>query len=95
MADKKEKTGISESPDRGNQQFQEKPEVFPKYWLKLREACELKGLDPKTAQNKRHLQPQFGKEDGKIGGVRKWRWTTIQEWLDLSDEQIEEQLASK
>jgi hypothetical protein len=67
----------------------------PKNWFTLREACELKNLNYKTACNRPKLQPNFGKMDGRIGGRKCFRRTTILAWLMQSDEEIDSQLQAR
>ncbi len=57
-------------------------------WFSLKEACELKSLNYKTACNKRYLQPLRGIPEGRIGGKKKWLRPTIIEWIVQSDEII-------
>src|SRR5271157_3870012 len=40
----------------------------------LKEACDYKNLNYKTACNRTGLQPNSGKEDGKVGGRKVWRY---------------------
>lgn len=63
-------------------------QVRNKEWWNLREACEKKGLCYKTACNRKELQPNGGISEGKIGGRKMWRWTTIERWLALTDDEI-------
>ena len=60
----------------------------PKVWLTLKECCELKGLNYKTACNQKNLQPNRGIPEGKIGGRKCFRRETVFAWLDMSDEDI-------
>lgn len=57
-------------------------------WVTYEQACEYKGINPKTAANKRYLQPNKGIPDGKIGGRRCWHRTTIEIWLLLTDDAL-------
>lgn len=59
-----------------------------KVWYTLKEACFYKGLNTKTAYNKPYLQPNYGIEDARIGGRKKWKRDTIKDWLFLTDEDI-------
>jgi len=64
-------------------------ELLPqKAFFTLKEACNLKGLNYKTACNKKHLQPNGGKEDGHVGGRKVFSRLTIIEWLFKTDEDI-------
>lgn len=62
--------------------------IIYKEWYTLKEACFLKGLNIKTAYNKRYLMPNAGNYDGKIGGRYSFRRSTILQWLGLSDEEL-------
>ena len=57
-------------------------------WWTLQEACESKGLNYKTAMNRRELQPGGGIADAFVGGRRVWHYTTIQEWLTMTDSDL-------
>ena len=59
-----------------------------KLWFNLREACELKNLNYKTACNRKYLQPNKGKPDGLIGGKKSFLRETIINWLILTDKEI-------
>ena len=39
-----------------------------KRWFTLIECAELKGINYKTICNRKELQPNFGKEDARLGG---------------------------
>lgn len=58
-------------------------------YFSLKEACELKGLNYKTANNRRLLQPNNGKECIKVGGIRKFTRTVVLPWLLQSDAELE------
>ncbi len=63
--------------------------VIPnKFWFNLKEACELKGLNYKTAGNKPWLQPNNGTADGKVGGRKAWKISTIVSWLEQTDDDL-------
>lgn len=57
-------------------------------WYTLKEACDLKNLNYKTACNRKSLQPNGGKEDGHIGGKRVFSRGTIMDWICLTDELV-------
>jgi hypothetical protein len=57
----------------------------PKAWFTLKEACDLKGLNYRTALNKKELQPP---NDNHIGGRKMYRRSTILQWILLTDEDI-------
>lgn len=59
-----------------------------KFWFNLKEACELKGLNYKTAGNNRRFQPNGGVRDGKIGGRNAWKRETIIKWLEQTDDEL-------
>jgi hypothetical protein len=56
-----------------------------KAWFALKEACQLKGLNYKTAMNKPRLKPV---SDGHIGGKLAYSRETLLKWLALSDENM-------
>jgi hypothetical protein len=62
-----------------------------KYWLTLKEACELKGICYKTTLNRPELKPNHGKEDGIIGGRKMYTRQTVMEWVEKTDDQLNEQ----
>ncbi len=63
--------------------------VIPnKFWFNLKEACELKGLNYKTAGNNRRFQPNGGIREGKIGGRNAWKRETIIKWLEQTDDEL-------
>ena len=47
----------------------------------LKEACYYKNLNYKTACNRVILQPNSGREDGRVGGRKVWRFATIADWI--------------
>jgi hypothetical protein len=53
----------------------------PKNWFTLREACELKNLNYKTACNRPKLQPNFGKMDGRIGDRKNECVSILNRWI--------------
>jgi len=57
-------------------------------WWSLQDATKRKGLNYKTACNRRELQPNGGIPEGKIGGRNVWHWRTIEKWLKQTDEMI-------
>jgi hypothetical protein len=59
-----------------------------KAFFTLSEACAVKGINCKTARNKRILQPNKGIPDGKLGGRKVWSYETISNWIRLLDNQI-------
>ncbi|KPJ88947.1 MAG: hypothetical protein AMS17_03805 [Spirochaetes bacterium DG_61] len=66
----------------------ETKEVPIKQWFTLKEACELKGINLKTACNRPYLKPLCGKEEGVIGGRKSWRLETILKWLNQNDAEL-------
>jgi len=65
-------------------------EVPKKQWFNLTEACELKGINFKSACNKPYLKPNCGKEDGIIAGRKSWKLETILRWLNQDDSELKE-----
>jgi len=63
-------------------------EVPIKQWFTLKEACELKGINFKTACNKSYLKPNCGKPDGIIAGRKSWKLETILKWIDQTDDEL-------
>lgn len=57
-------------------------------WYTLEEACCLKGISKKTAQNQTWLQPRGGVEDAVVGRKKRWHRSTIIEWLDQTDQEL-------
>jgi hypothetical protein len=47
---------------------QEQENIPYREWYTLKEACDLKGLNVKTAYNNRNLMPNKGIYEGEIGG---------------------------
>lgn len=63
--------------------------VLPqKAFFTLREVCLCKNLNYKTACNRTVLQPNSGKEDGKVGGRKVWRYATIVKWIFMTDTEL-------
>ena len=59
-----------------------------KAFFTLAEACSYKGLNYKTASNKRTLQPNKGIPDGKLGGRKVWGYKTIAGWISQLDDEL-------
>ena len=57
-------------------------------WYDLQEVCALKGINPKTAKNGRWRLPNGGFYDGVVCGKKRWRRTTVLEWLPLTDDEL-------
>jgi len=69
-----------------------KQKMSPKQELfDLKEACALKGVSygSLATQKYRHLQPNRGVPDVIACGRSRWRWATVQNWLSLSDTELE------
>ena len=64
--------------------FQEKT-TPAKEWYSLKEACAIKGVNYNTVSSLRKHQPNRGKEDGIVCGVRMWRKETILRWIKQTD----------
>lgn len=63
--------------------------VIPnKYFFNLKDCCELKGLNYKTACNRKWMQPNRGIEDGTVGGRKVWSYRTVSEWVRKTDSEI-------
>ena len=65
-------------------------EVPVKQWFTLKEACELKGINFKSACNKSYLKPNCGEPDGIIAGRKSWKLETILTWLNQTDDELKE-----
>jgi len=61
---------------------------FRRVWFDLAAACELKGINKKTAQNLKWLQPRGGEPDAWIGRKKRWSEKTIAEWIMKTDEEL-------
>jgi hypothetical protein len=87
-----EKSQISKDSRQNLEQTQEKFKaqfILPmKAFFTLKEACEYKSLNYKTACNRTLLQPNSGKADGQVGGRKVWRYSTIQDWISLTDAEL-------
>lgn len=58
------------------------------YWFNLKDCCRLKGLNYKTACNKKWLQPNKGVPDGIVGGRKVWAFKTVKDWILKTDSEI-------
>jgi hypothetical protein len=67
-------------------------ELVPKkIWFSLREVCELKNLNYKSACNKKAtLQPNKGLPDAYISGRKMFNRETVLDWLMKSDDELKE-----
>lgn len=72
-------------------------ELVPKkVWFSLKEICELKSLNYKSACNyKTRLQPNKGTPDAWIGGRKMFNRETVLDWLMKSDDELKENLLEK
>ena len=59
-----------------------------KAFFTLKEACDCKNLNYKTACNRTILQPNSGIADGKVGGRKVWRYATIAIWVSMTDDEL-------
>ena len=59
-----------------------------KAFFTLKEACDYKNLNYKTACNRPALQPNSGKADGTVGGRKVWRYATIASWVSMTDAEL-------
>lgn len=64
-------------------------ETLPE-WINLEKAAELKGGKLNTYRTRPLYQPLCGIPEGKVNGRRVWRRETVLEWLNVTDEQLEE-----
>lgn len=58
-----------------------------KMWYSLKECCEMKGLNYKTACNRTELQPNRGRGN-TIGGKKCFRKDVVIQWLFETDNMI-------
>ena len=58
-------------------------------WIALEQACALKGIDKKTAQNQAWMRPPL-EERRRVGGSRDWKYpkNSIFDWLSKTDDQL-------
>ena len=54
----------------------------------LKTACAMKGINYHTASSKHKYQPNSGIPDCHAGGGRRWKHTTICEWLKKGDDEL-------
>ena len=57
-------------------------------WIDLETACELKGINKKTAQNNPWLLPDVKKRE-RVGHKDMWHKSVIMEWKLKTDEELE------
>lgn len=93
---KPEHTGITKPDSVDGENYQKAVNygefIMPnKRWFTIKEACNLKGIAYKTTMNRPALQPLNGNPESVIGGRKRWRYETIRHWLELSDEELEEE----
>ena len=60
-----------------------------KKWFRLKECCELKGINYRTACNKTYLQPNSGKNENILAGNKVFSRETLLEWLEKTDDDYE------
>ena len=67
-------------------------ELVPKkIWFSLKEICDLKSLNYKSACNyKEALQPNKGTPDAMISGKKMFNRDNVLDWLMKSDNELEE-----
>lgn len=58
--------------------------ITPEWWT-LKQCCERKGINYKTACNRKYLQPNGGEADAFLGGRKVWHRTTVEKWLPVTD----------
>ena len=56
-----------------------------KEWWTLKKCCERKGINYKSACNRKYLQPNEGVADAHLGGRKVWHHTTVEKWLPVTD----------
>lgn len=71
--------------------FQAQSSMIPRYYNK-REACELKGVNYNTTRTQHWSLPKGGRADKMINGSPRWSRETIQEWLEIGDEDFPDYL---
>ena len=62
-------------------------------WYTLKAACEYKGVSYNTVKCSAILQPGCGKPDAIINGRKMWRAESVEEWVEVTDENIEEYIS--
>lgn len=78
------------------QQEKEKSKIVSKFeelpeWITLEQAAALKGGGAlNTYKRNARLQPQCGIREGTVSGRKVWRKSTVEEWLNITDDQIDE-----
>ncbi len=68
-----------------------KPELkMPERWIRLKEACEMKGIAYNSLSRPRDAwrQPNCGKEDGIVNGRKAWRPDTVRKWILMDDNML-------
>lgn len=58
-------------------------------WWDLKAVCARKGVSYSSVSSKRSLQPKNGYEDAMVSGRRMWRWSTVEEWIEQTDEVLD------
>lgn len=61
-------------------------------WYTLQAACEYKGVTFNTVKLSPLRQPKGGCEDATINGRKMWKASTVEEWCDVTDDNIEDYL---
>lgn len=77
-----------------NRAWHHSEEVVPRIeqeWYDLATACRIKGVNLKTAQNQRWLQPRNGEPDAVVGRRNRWHRSTILSWLVKTDEDMQKE----
>ena len=62
-----------------------------KCWYTLKDACEFKGVNYNTINNKPRLKPNNGIPDGIVTGKRMWNVKTINKWVLQNDKDLEDE----
>lgn len=61
-------------------------------WYTLKAACEFKGVSYNTVKCSALLQPGCGKEDATINGRKMWNASTVADWCEVTDDNVEDYL---
>ena len=61
-------------------------------WYTLKAACEYKGVSYNTVKCSAILQPGCGKADAIINGRKMWNASTVADWCEVTDDNVEDYL---
>lgn len=65
-------------------------EIKRQRWYNLKDACAYKGVTYSTVKASCYRQPLGGRPDALINGRKMWRAESVEEWVEVTDENIEE-----